>query len=168
MSFLKTRSTEAVNWAMAIVAVVAIGFGTATAAITDALPREKQGVGSAVNDLARELGGALGIAVLGSVLQSVYRSSLDVGSLSGPAAEQARASLASALNLGPQAARSAQLAFMDGTQAAFLIGCGALVVAAVAVVLLHPRHRPVGRGTSETVRPSYGSAAGSSVPTVRR
>jgi hypothetical protein len=39
MSFLKTRSTEAVNWAMAIVAVVAIGFGTATAAITVA-PQE--------------------------------------------------------------------------------------------------------------------------------
>ena len=49
----------------------------ATAAITDALPVAKQGVGSAVNDLARELGGALGIAVLGSVLHSTYRSHLD-------------------------------------------------------------------------------------------
>lgn len=46
----------------------------ATTAITDALPPEQQGVGSAVNDLARELGGALGIAVLGSVLASTYRS----------------------------------------------------------------------------------------------
>jgi len=38
----------------------------ATTAITDALPVAQQGVGSAMNDLARELGGALGIAVLGS------------------------------------------------------------------------------------------------------
>ena len=49
----------------------------ATAAVTDALPAEKQGVGSAMNDLSRELGGALGIAVLGSVLQSNYRGGLD-------------------------------------------------------------------------------------------
>jgi len=40
----------------------------ATATLTDALPAAQQGVGSAMNDLARELGGALGIAVLGSVL----------------------------------------------------------------------------------------------------
>jgi EmrB/QacA subfamily drug resistance transporter len=42
----------------------------ATTAVTNALPIAQQGVGSAVNDLARELGGALGIAVLGSVLQT--------------------------------------------------------------------------------------------------
>lgn len=121
----------------------------ATAAITDALPAEKQGVGSAVNDLARELGGALGIAVLGSVLQSVYRSRLEVGGLPAAAAEQARSSLAAALRLGPDTARSAQQAFMDGTQAAFLVGSAVLVVAAVAVVLLHRR---------EPGRPSYDDA----------
>ena len=45
----------------------------ATSAITEALPRAQQGVGSAMNDLARELGGALGIAVVGSLQQTVYR-----------------------------------------------------------------------------------------------
>ena len=50
----------------------------ATAAVTDALPAAKQGIGSAMNDLARELGGALGIAVLGSVLQSTYRNHLQL------------------------------------------------------------------------------------------
>jgi len=45
----------------------------AITAITDALPVAQEQVGSAMNDLARELGGALGIAVLGSVLQSTYR-----------------------------------------------------------------------------------------------
>ena len=44
-------------------------FGPATTAIVASLPRvrDKQGVASAVNDISRELGGALGIAVLGSI-----------------------------------------------------------------------------------------------------
>jgi EmrB/QacA subfamily drug resistance transporter len=73
----------------------------ATTAITDALPAAKQGVGSAVNDLARELGGALGIAVLGSLLQSTYRSNLHLDGVPAPLAEQARESLALASRLGP-------------------------------------------------------------------
>jgi MFS family permease len=109
----------------------------ATAAITDALPLAKQGVGSAMNDLARELGGALGIAVLGSVLQSSYRSGMDSTGLAAPAADQARSSLAIASQLGPAVKHQAQAAFADGMQAAFL--CAAVIVAitAVVVVLLH-------------------------------
>jgi EmrB/QacA subfamily drug resistance transporter len=150
--WLSRLGVDSSYWPL-LVGLVPLGAGMglamtpATAAITDALPREKQGVGSAVNDLARELGGALGIAVLGSVLQSVYRGNLDVGALPGPAAEQVRASLASALRLGPEVAHSAQLAFMDGTRAAFLLGCGVLVAAAVAVVLLHPRITPTRVGS---------------------
>ncbi|BAV39636.1 integral membrane transport protein [Mycobacterium ulcerans subsp. shinshuense] len=48
----------------------------ATTAITGALPSRLQNVGTAVNDLARELGGALGIAVLGSLLTATYRNHL--------------------------------------------------------------------------------------------
>ena len=130
-----------------LVGLVPLGMGMAlamtpaTAAITDALPREKQGVGSAMNDLARELGGALGIAVLGSVLQSVYRTNLDVSGLPEPAAEQARSSLALAAHLGPQVAASAQTAFVDGLHVALVVGAGALVVAALAVVGLHRAQR---------------------------
>ena len=62
----------------------------ATTAITDALPAAKQGVGSAINDLARELGGALGIAVLGSLLQSTYRGHLHLDGVPAPVAEHAR------------------------------------------------------------------------------
>ena len=126
-----------------LIGLVPLGMGMglamtpATAAITDALPREKQGVGSAMNDLARELGGALGIAVLGSVLQSVYRSNLDVSGLPGPAADQAQSSLALAVRLGPQVAGSAEGAFVDGFQLALWIGSGVLLAAAIAVSALH-------------------------------
>lgn len=47
---------------------MAVATAPATTAIVDSLPQEKQGVASAVNDASREVGGALGIAVLGSVL----------------------------------------------------------------------------------------------------
>jgi hypothetical protein len=61
-------------------ALFAIGMGLAgtpaTTAITASLPPAKQGVASAVNDLSREFGSALGIAVLGSLLTTSYRSSL--------------------------------------------------------------------------------------------
>ena len=112
----------------------------ATAAITDALPVAKQGVGSAVNDLARELGGALGIAVLGSVLQSTYRSHLDTAGIPEPVAEQARSSLAIASRLGPVVESQAQQAFADGMQLAF--GCAAAVVAVTAVAVVALLHRP--------------------------
>jgi hypothetical protein len=82
----------------------------ATTAITDGLPLAKQGVGSAMNDLARELGGALGIAVLGSVLQATYRSRLPLPELPRPVAEHARSSLALASRLGAPVARQAQAA----------------------------------------------------------
>ena len=105
----------------------------ATAAVTDALPIDKQGVGSAMNDLSRELGGALGIAVLGSVLQSTYRSNLDVSGLPAPLAEQARESLALATRIGGEVAARAQLSFVDGMQAALLLGAGVLLLAALVV-----------------------------------
>lgn len=143
-TWLSTLDASSSYWAL-VAGLVPLGVGAglamtpATAAITDALPKAKQGVGSAMNDLARELGGALGIAVLGSLLQSVYRDHLDVTGLPAPAAEHARASLALASRLGPQVASSAESAFIDGLQYALLGGATAVVVAAVGVLILHRR-----------------------------
>lgn len=95
------------------------------------------------NDLARELGGALGIAVLGSIVQSTYRSNLDLTGLSDPVAQQARSSLALASRLGPAVTDHAQVAFADGMQSALLYAAGTV---AVAVAVLLGRHT----GTDET------------------
>jgi len=108
----------------------------ATSAITDALPPAKQGVGSAMNDLARELGAALGIAVLGSIMQSVYRDNLHLAGLPAQVVEQARSSLGIATHIGGQVAEHAQNAFTGGMQSALLWAAGLLVLAALAVAAL--------------------------------
>ncbi|GGW13371.1 MFS transporter [Streptomyces capoamus] len=114
----------------------------ATTAITDALPRSLQSVGSAVNDLSRELGGALGIAVLGSMLSASYRSHLDLAHVPQPVAQAARSSLAAAHAIGGPVAEQARGAFIDGMHLALLGGATAAALAAVAVAtLLRPSHR---------------------------
>jgi DHA2 family multidrug resistance protein-like MFS transporter len=73
-----------------VVALVLLGVGLsltaapATACIMNAVPQAKAGVGSAVNDTTREVGGALGIAVLGSISNAVYRSSINLDGIQLP------------------------------------------------------------------------------------
>lgn len=104
-----------------------------TSTITDALPVAKQGVGSAVNDLARELGAALGIAVLGSIMLPTYRDQLHPAGLPRAVAEQARSSLGMATHIGGQVATPAQAAFTSGMQNAVLLAAGLLVLTAVVI-----------------------------------
>lgn len=113
----------------------------ATTAITDALPARLQNVGSAVNDLARELGGALGIAVLSSLLNGAYRSHLHLTGVPVHLAETARSSLAAATAIGGPVLGPARAAFADGLHTALLGASGVAIVAAVAVAMLLRRPR---------------------------
>jgi len=142
-------------WAM-VAGLVALGAGMAlattpaTTAILDGLPPEKQGVGSAVNDTARELGGAFGIAVLGSLLSQGYRSHLGDAAASLPPAlhEPVRQSLGAALQIGHRLhdahlASAAQSAFMSGYSTALWAAAGAALAGALVVNrLLAGRSRP--------------------------
>jgi EmrB/QacA subfamily drug resistance transporter len=129
---------------------MALSGAPATTAIVASLPSEKQGVASAVNDVSRELGGALGIAVLGSVLNDAYRRGVaePTAGLPPEAAEQATSSLAAALHvgegLGAQGAHlvaTAQSAFMDGMTLSMLVGAAFLAVGAAFVALRAPGRR---------------------------
>ena len=93
LSFVEPGSPYFVLAAAFVLLGAGIGLtsASATASIMSAVPTAKAGVGSAVNDTTRELGGALGIAVLGSVLNAVYRSSVDLHGLVIPAAARAAA-----------------------------------------------------------------------------
>jgi len=107
----------------------------ATTAIVEGMPRAKQGVASALNDLSRELGGALGIAVLGSLLADRYASGIaeQTAALPPPAAEAAGSSIGAATQLAPTLPDGAS--FVAAAQASFAEGLSlALSVAAVAVL----------------------------------
>jgi EmrB/QacA subfamily drug resistance transporter len=111
--------------------VMALGMGLAMAPATESvmssLPEAKAGVGSAMNDTARMVGGALGVAVLGSVLTTGYRGGMD------SAPEAARESLGAAASLGdPALLRVAQDAFVSGMHSAVI------VAAAVPAPALEP------------------------------
>ncbi len=121
--------------------ILATGIGICTApttsAIMGAVPDEKQGVASAVNDTSREMGGALGIAVAGSILAGRYSHELAPRLTGFPAPVRAQAgdSLAKAVEvagrLGPQ---GRQLA--DISKSAFLAAMHASTIAMAAIVAL--------------------------------
>jgi hypothetical protein len=97
-------------YAVLVLALVLLGVGMsltaapATGSIMSAVPHAKAGVGSAVNDTTREVGGALGIAVLGSISSAVYRSSFHVDDLPlpPPVQEAARESVGAATFIARQ------------------------------------------------------------------
>lgn len=125
-----------------------LGISTAvgTSAITEGLPREKQGVASALNDTTRELGAALGIAAIGSFLNAGYRSSFDdgAGALPAPIADVARDGFGAAQEI---AKRQPDSGVLDVARAAVVHGLAVsltacaivLVIGAAVVARLAPR-----------------------------
>jgi 2-polyprenyl-6-methoxyphenol hydroxylase-like FAD-dependent oxidoreductase len=97
--------------------VLGLGLGTATTpattSITESLPRSQQGVGSALNDLSRELGGAIGIAVIGSILTSTYSSHVNLTGRPTAVAAKVKASYAVGSQLGSNISSRADTAFVS-------------------------------------------------------
>ncbi|GHE41447.1 MFS transporter [Streptomyces longispororuber] len=119
-----------------------------TSAITGSLPREQQGVASAMNDVTREAGAAIGIALMGSLFGSHYRSSLpDLSGLPEPAAEVVRHSAVGGLEvadrLGPQGvvlATDVKEALVTGMSVA--LGSIAAITAVAACLLVRTPQQP--------------------------
>jgi len=114
------------------------------------VPRNRSGMGSAMNDTTRELGGALGVAVLGAILGSVYESEIQetAAAFAGPVKEGLESSLAVALQvadkLGPMAetvTEAAKTAWMDGLASAALVGAGIIFVCSLLAFFGLPKHR---------------------------
>ena len=146
-----------------------------TSAIMNAVPTEKQGVASAVNDTTREVGAAVGIAVAGSVLAAQYTNALAPGLSTFP--EQVRSaatdSLANALEvakqLGPQGhtlTKLAESAFLNAMDLSLIVVSTALVVAAAFVAIWAPGRdgRQFGFVRRSTARWSAGDELGGAVP----
>ncbi len=116
----------------------------ATEAITSALPRERQGVASALNDVTREFGTALGVALLGALLSAGYRAAIDsrLAGVPRDTAETAREGLANALEAAQGAralVRAARESFVDGWQTAMWAGVVLMAVLFAYVLTRGPR-----------------------------
>ena len=132
-----------------IVGGMAMSISPMTASIMSAVPPRRAGAGSAMNDTTRELGAALGVAVLGSLAASRYASGLGgpLRALAPAARATARSSLAGALQVagtlpraaGAALARTADLAFVDGFHLAGIVGAVLAALSAVIVVRYLPR-----------------------------
>lgn len=118
----------------------------ATEAIVEALPAERQGVASAINDVARELGGALGIALIGSMLTAGYRRGIDdAADLPAGLEDVIREAPGVGLGAAGQAGAEGggivdvvQSAVTDGFGLAMWVAAGAAIVGAVYVALRTP------------------------------
>lgn len=147
-----------------IAAGMALSTGPATDAILASPPAAKAGVGSAVNDTTRELGSALGVAVVGSVLSWKFSSRLAElwGQLQVPhdVVKAGQASLGDALALSyqvqaPQAvAAAARTSFMTGLHAGSMVAAGAALLAAiVAFAFLPQRDKPYAKPDERLEQP---------------
>jgi hypothetical protein len=110
----------------------------ATGNIMVAVPLSKAGVGSAVNDTTRELGGALGVAIFGSIVNSAYRANIDLGGLGLPAqlAHDAEQSIGAATGIAAQAGAARGGAVLDRAASAFTdaFNLSSAISAALAIV----------------------------------
>ena len=146
---LAVLDTTTAYWVVGA-ALVAFGIGgantmaPATDAVMAALPDSKAGVGSALNDTTRQIGGALGVGVFGSTLNSIYSSNVTfaVSELPGEMAAAAKNSVGAALQVatsleaaaGQSLVSAANNAFVEAGQVVFIVG-GAVSIIGAAVAL---------------------------------
>lgn len=139
--------------------ILAVGLGTAfspaTTMVMNSVPLAKAGVGSAMNDTTRQLGGALGVALLGTVATNAYLSGIEpltaqLEGISVEAANVVRESIQAAHVLAanaelPAALREAIInttstAFVNGMNMAMLIGSVAMLGAFLLALVVLPAH----------------------------
>lgn len=153
--------TETVIWSV-YGAIVPLAAGMAltmtplTTLIMSSVPLGRAGVGSAMNDTTRELGGALGVAVLGSVVTSQYTASLapSIAGLPAEARAAADSGLTGALAVaeriggvtGAEITAAAQSAFVDGMGLAAVVGSLVVFTAAAVAWFLLPKGTEVPPG----------------------
>jgi MFS family permease len=143
--------------AQMIVFGIGMGFATtpATEAVMGVVPEHKAGVGSAINDTTRMVGGALGVAVIGSTYASIYSSRVSAGIpvvLPHNLIQISRSSIGGALavvkglnkdgwvELGAPLHHAALAAFHDGLSTGCLVAAAVALMCAIMVARWLPQH----------------------------
>ena len=160
-----TRAGSGTGFVSAWFAAVGVGLGialpTAMNAALGALTTERSGSGSALMTALRQVGAAIGVAVLGTVLNSVYQGHLTLTGLPGAAASAAHASIAGGL----QAARElGSLSLLTEVRAAYASGldvmlwvCAAIALAAALLALLFLPRQAASAGAAGAPDPAAGA-----------
>lgn len=158
--FSQTAGIDTSYWYVLLVQLIlGCGIGLtmspATNSIMNSLPANRAGIGSAMNDTTRQLGGALGIAVLGALMNGTYRSGVSILSglngLSTVMVDQIRSSIQGAhiialtleSNLATTVIQTSSQAFVDGMREALLIGSITMVFAAITAWFILPEKNQV-------------------------
>jgi DHA2 family multidrug resistance protein-like MFS transporter len=147
-------ATQSVVWVVAGFTLYALGlapvFTLATDLIVGCAPPERAGAASAISETGSELGGALGIALLGSIGAAVYRSAFPDIAIPGiphDAWEAARSTLGAAIEVAQHVGGAAGTALADAARTAFIDGmrmsalAAALLVGIVAWLTAKPLRR---------------------------
>jgi EmrB/QacA subfamily drug resistance transporter len=149
----------------------------ATESIMGSLPREKAGVGSAMNDTTRQVGGALGVAILGSVLASFYRPGVTKGlerlHVTAGTIDTARESVGGAVaaaqalpgDVGRAVATTAKVEFVNAfgsaiLAAAIIVAVAALIVFAFLPARAHDAREDVATATDGVASLTFAEAEG--------
>jgi hypothetical protein len=136
------------------------------------LPLAKAGVGSAVNDTTRQVGGALGVAIIGSVVSSVYGSKVgdffvgkpapkaavdtaknSLGGAIAVAQNLAKTPIPGAKQISEQLVVTANAAFVDAFHWGAIVGASVLALGALVVVLFLPARASEGPAPNPVVVP---------------
>ena len=165
--FLMSRTTMTSGYEFIGLSLPLIGLGMgltmapATDSVMGSIPRENAGVGSAMNDMMRQIGGALGVAVLGSVLSTSYTNHVGTfaSALAEPQSSLVRNSIGAALEVarrigganGQFLASSANQAFIDAMNVTLVAGAAvALFGALVSLAFLPAEELPSEDEVDET------------------
>ena len=153
-------------WPVAIAEAFAFGGlglvgGPATESIIDALPPARHGVASAVNDITRQLGIALGVAMLGSLFNAAYRADVSTDNVSGDVVDATKDSAAQGLALAadlPDGVRQAQEeAIAHAVALGFIAASIALAIALLIGALVVWRRCPADAGKAAEVLEAEGA-----------
>ncbi|HEV3225392.1 MAG TPA: DHA2 family efflux MFS transporter permease subunit [Acidimicrobiales bacterium] len=147
---LTLTTSSSTLWVIFITVLLGAGMANIMAPATDSimgsLPKEKAGVGSAMNDTTRQVGGAVGVALLGSILTSHYTGSVASalsGHVPGGLISTANQSIGSAVGAAADPANSAfaqqilavtKQSFVEGLHTAVTVGAVIIVLGALAVL----------------------------------
>lgn len=131
-------------WMVIVGAGTGIALATSTSAALVELSPEQSGVGSGVLEAIDEVGGPLGIAILGSVVGAGYIAHLNLSHLSAPTATAIRQSIFGGVAVAQRLHStvllgSVRTAFVQGMHAAFLVSAGISLAGAVLAMLFLPK-----------------------------